>query len=399
MLAIATWTLLVATMVALVIYGLGLFSVTKHLRIAAKPPPSAPLPPVSLLKPVKGLEEELEENLRSFFEQTYPSPMELVFASSEADDPALALARRLSRDYPGVEARFVVTDPSFGLNPKVANLAGALAAAKYDLVLQSDANVRVGADYLERIVKQLLAEDASLLTSLVVGVGERSVGAAMENLQLTAFIAPGMCAALHVAHVDCVLGKAMLMRKSELNEVGGIECVRDILCEDFILGQRFRAHGKRIVLSTATVANINRDGSIVRFLARHSRWLKMRAVIHVGSFIADVFANPIALATVALVTGGFEPWLAVLWIAVIVIKLLGDSYLLARLRGEGMTLGLLCCGVLKDLLMGGVWVYSAFSRSVVWRGVKLRFGKDSRLRPDDGTLPRRVARRLVGRTS
>ena len=117
----------------------------------------------------------MEPNLRSFFEQDYPAPFELVFASCEDGDPGIALARRVARDYPDVPVQFIRSDASFGLNPKVANLKGALDAAKFDLVLQSDANVRARPTYVRDIVGELVAHDASLLSSMVVGVGERSV--------------------------------------------------------------------------------------------------------------------------------------------------------------------------------------------------------------------------------
>jgi ceramide glucosyltransferase len=392
-----TIILAVGALGSLVFYGLGIASTVRHLRPA--PPHRAPehWPPISLLKPIKGEEESLEQNLRSFFEQDYPAPFEIVFASTEADDPGMAVARRVAADYPHVATRFVRSDPHFGLNPKVANLAGALDAARHDMVLQSDANVRVHPDYTRRVVAELIAEDASLLTSLVVGVGEKSPGAAMENLQLSAFIAPAVCAALHVAGVSCVIGKSMLLRRSELAELGGLEQVRDILAEDFILGERYQAAGRRVVLSRTTVQNVNERIGLERFLSRHSRWLKMRVVIHLGAFVSDLFANPVTLATLALVTSGFQATWAMLLAALLIIKVTGDAFLMRLTRGRAMRPAFLLLSPIKDLLMGGVWVYSCFSRSVQWRGVKLRFGARSRLRQDDGALPVRMARRLLGR--
>jgi ceramide glucosyltransferase len=395
--AILTLILVAAALGSMFFYGLGIASAVRHLRGQAAPRPPVQWPALSLLKPIKGLEERLEANLRTFFEQDYPAPFEIVFASTEADDPGIALARRVAEGYPHVPVRFVRSDLAFGLNPKVANLAGALHAAQHDLVLQSDANVRVQTDYARRVVAEMLHEDASLLTSLVVGVGERSAGAAMENLQLSAFIAPAVCTALHVAGVRCVIGKSMLLRRSELTELGGLEQVADILAEDFILGERYQEMGRKVVLSTTTVQNVNEHIGIDRFMSRHSRWLKMRVVIHLGAFVGDLFANPVTMATLAVVASGFAPAPLGLLGGIVAVKVTGDAALMRLTRGHAMRPRFLLLSPLKDLLMGGVWVYSCFSRSVRWRGVKLRFGAQSRLRPDEGALPVRMARRLLGR--
>ena len=393
------YALLLGAAASAVMYGLAIWSTRRHLAAGrvAESLPDAAYPPISLLKPIKGLEDELEQNLRSFFEQDYPAPFELIFSSEEpATDPGVALARRVARDYPHVPARFVACDRDFGLNPKVANLKGALMGAQHDLVFQSDANVRARRDYLRRVVAELVLADASILSSIVVGVGERSLGAALENLQLTALIGPSVCTALHVGRTSCVIGKSMLFRRSELRALGGLEVVRDILCEDFILGQLYQTNGHRVILSTTTIENVNRDTTVEAFFGRHSRWLKMRAVIHFGSFIADLFANPIAwsLAAVIASDGSALPLFAL--IASIAYKLAGDMYFMRALRPEPMAFAHLALGPIKDVAMAFVWVYSLFSRTVRWRGRRLRFGAKSLLRPDDGMLPVRMARKLLG---
>ncbi len=384
---------------AVMFFGLGVWSTRRHLRLgrAAATLEDAAYPPISLLKPVKGTEEDLEANLRTFFEQDYPGPLEIVFASEDpATDPGMAVARRVAAEYPHVPVHFVASDVSFGLNPKVANLEGARAHATHDLVFQSDANVRLRPDYLRRVVAELVGADASLLSSIIVGVGERSIGAALENLQLTALIAPSVCTALHVGRTSCVIGKSMLFRRSELASLGGLEAVRDILCEDFILGQLYQQGGKRVLLSTTTVENVNHETTIERFLSRHSRWLKMRAVIHFGSFVADLFANPIAWCAAAMIASRFRVELVALFVLSLATKVAADAHFMRVFRPAPMALGHLLLSPFKDLAMPFVWVYCLFSRSVTWRGRKLRFGARSRLRPDDGILPVRMARKLLG---
>ncbi len=390
-----TTILLASAAFSLCFYLLVVGSVLVHVRSRRKPRKAFEFPSVSLLKPVKGLEENLEDCLRSFFEQDYPAPFELVFASATREDPAIDIARRLARAYPSVQVRFVLSDENWGLNPKVANLQGALRAARYDLVLQSDANVWAEPNYLRSIVSEFVDEDASLLSSLVSGIGERSVGAAMENLQLSAYVAPACCVALKLGGVPCVIGKSMLFRRSELKSLGGLERVKDSLAEDFLLGRHFAESGKKVILSATAIRNVNVEMPIERSLSRHARWLKMRAVIHTSSFVADIFTNPIALMLLAFLSSDFDRMLGLVLVGFVVFKTLVDGQLVRIVRGVSMAPRHLILAPVKDLLMLGVWVYSSFSRSVVWRGIRLRLGADSQLLPDEGALPIRVLRRLL----
>ena len=389
-----TTILLASAAVALIFYAAGIACALVHLRRRHRPAKPDALPPISLLKPLKGPEEDLEGCLRSFFEQDYPAPFEVVFATANLGDSALATARRVAAAYPHVRSRFVLSDENWGLNPKVSNLQGALSAARFDLALQTDANVWAPPDYLRTIVSEFVAEKASLLSSLVSGIGERSAGAAMENLQLTAYVAPACCAALKLAGVPCVIGKSMLFRRSELKSLGGLELVKDSLCEDFLLGRHYAESGKKVVLSATPIRNVNVRMGIDRSLSRHARWLKMRAVIHVPGFIADLFANPLGLTLLAWVSSGFEPVLAAAALAVATIKATTEALVVRLVRGSPMRLTHTLWSPVKDVLMLGVWIYAIFSRTIEWRGIRFRLGNDSQLLPDQGALPVRVLRRL-----
>jgi ceramide glucosyltransferase len=378
---------------ALGVYFFGVCALAWHTRKRVRPE-LPELPPVSILKPLKGDEDRLADNLRTFFAQDYPR-FEIVFATTEPGDPALVVARAVAAEFPSVPVRYAHSDADFGLNPKVCNLHGALRAAQHDLVLQSDANVRARPDYLRRVVTELVAEKGSLLSSMVVGVGESSLGGAMENLQLTGMIAPSVCFALYYFRTTCVIGKSMLFRRSELAEMGGLESVKDLLAEDFMLGRAFELAGRKVLLSTTVAENVNTDPSIERFMARHTRWLKMRAVIHVPAFIADLLANPVGLSVFAIAVSGFDPRIALLALPLVATKFALDLFAVRRTRGQAMPLRYLWVLPLKDILLFAVWPYAAISRSIEWRGVKLRLGGRSVLRPDEGAFPIRAVRRML----
>jgi len=219
---------------------------------------------------------------------------------------------------------------------------------------------------------------------VVVGVGEERPGAAMENLQLSAFIAPAMCLALRVADITCVCGKSMLLYRSELNdELGGLVSVRNVLCEDFVLGERYKSLGKKVLLSPTPVFNVNSDCGVERFVNRHGRWLKMRVTLHLPGFVADLLSNPVALSVLGVLASGFEPTVMVAAAALILAKGLADQVAL-RLVRTPMKWRYALLSPIKDLLLLPLWVNAVFGRTVVWRGRRLRFGKETRLIPIDG---------------
>lgn len=380
--------------VAITLYCIGIWAAyrrTGRRSVAVDP---LRLPSITLLKPIKGLEEELEQNLESFFLLDYPAPIQLVFAATDANDPGLAVARQVARCFPQIETRFVIADAEFGLNPKVANLQAAVQVAEHDWMLQTDANVRVTPSFLRELVSEAIATDADLVTSIVIGEGERSTAAVLDNLQLSAFTGPAVCIAQEIAGITCVIGKSMLLRRSDLAALGGLSIVKDVLAEDFVLGETYQRAGKRVILSNVRARNINVHSSLDRFLGRHTRWLKMRAVVSVPGFIADLLANPVPFALAATLVSGFDLHVMVGTVSLIAFKTLADAWLVKRMRGHGMRPMHALLSPVRDVLLAGAWLISIFSRTTEWRGQRFRLGAGSSLTRDQGGIPVRILRRL-----
>src|SRR5262249_10753324 len=192
-----------------------LFWVTRRPKALADHTPA-----VTIFKPLKGMDEGLEENLRSFFRLEYPV-YQVIFGVADADDPAIAVVRKLQEEYPDHDTTLVVGTPAFGLNPKVENLAAMDRHRKHGVILISDSNVRVRTSYLRETASYLAEPGVGLVTNLFAGVGEVHAGAIMENLQLNGFIAGGVAGAA-VMRVTCVVGKSMLMPVAALEAIGGL---------------------------------------------------------------------------------------------------------------------------------------------------------------------------------
>src|SRR5688500_15471148 len=158
---------------------------------APRPPAPADLPPVAILKPLKEVDADLKENLRSIFRLDYPE-MEILLGAEEPDDPALAVARRVAAEFPHVRSIVLCGAAPIGFNPKVNNLANLLPRASHPLILISDSNIRVPSDYLKDLVAHRARAGGGLVWSLFRGVNGRGIGGMLESLQLNVAVMGGV---------------------------------------------------------------------------------------------------------------------------------------------------------------------------------------------------------------
>ncbi|MBX6311872.1 MAG: glycosyltransferase [Isosphaeraceae bacterium] len=346
-------------------------------------------PPVTIYKPLKGIDEGLEENLRSFFHLDYPV-YQLIFGVADADDPAVPVVERLLRAYPEHDATLVVGTPAFGLNPKVENLAAMARYRKHDVILISDSNVRVRPSYLRETACYLAEPGVGLVSNLFAGVGETHVGGALENLQLNGFIAGGVASAA-VTGVTCVVGKSMLMPQRVLEEIGGLAGVRNVLAEDQMIGLKVRKAGYKVRLSHHVIENVNCARDLKWFLNRHSRWYKIRFRLALPAFLAEPAANLGAIGLVwALSDDSGIAWGGLLLLAG--LGMLRDALQSRWLRGSFPRLRHLILSPVKDLFLLPVWFDALIDRRVHWRGHRFLIGRFTRLR--SAPIPRHVRRRV-----
>lgn len=329
--------------------------------------------PVTVLKPLCGVDEQLEANLRTFFEQDYPE-LELVFGV-KGDDKAADVVRALQAQYPDVCARLVVHDSERGLNPKVANLRAMKPFVSSDLVVVSDSNIRVHPGYVRELVETKQGQGAALVTNLIAGDGRSTAGARLDALHLNAEIAAGVAIATIIGRHPVVVGKSMLFRLSTLQELGGLASVAHILAEDYVIGRMFHQAGYRVAVAPTPVTNVCGSVTAKGFFLRHLRWGMIRLRMQPFAFVAEPLIRPWCVAVFVVLLGG--PWLAVLGWAIALSTFRDVTQ--ARQLGVQLSVADLGWTALRDLLAFCAWLSAPFRRHIRWRNTRVRVSAGTRL--------------------
>jgi ceramide glucosyltransferase len=345
----------------------------KKRRGRARPVGRAPR--VTIFKPLAGSDDDLEANLASFARIDYPS-FEILLGVAQLSDPAFGAARRVLARHPKLDARIVLTDPDAALNPKVAQLVGLERVATGEIYVISDSNVRVPSSYLWSLVAELADERVGMVTSLFAGTGERTIGAALENLQLCAATTPGLAAMDAVSRRPFTVGKSMAVRRRDLAVLGGFQPVGHVLAEDHVLGRRFLAAGFEARTSFEVVENRNVACSVARTIERHTRWAKMRRSLSPAAFAAEPALTPIIVASAGVLVAPSKVTATVL--ALVCVAQTACALLAVRLlRGQGLAWWYAPLEVARSYVALLCWACACVSRRIAWRGHPFLLGRGS----------------------
>ena len=377
----------IITILGLAGYGFQIWSIRSALKgtdtdlgkgEAEKSALCIPSPGVSVLKPLKGLDDNLFDNLESICNQDYPE-YEIIFSLQNYNDPAFKVAEKIKNKFPNKNITLLVERCNAGLNPKVNNLIPAYKIARHDYILISDSNVRVEKNYLKEIMTHMKDPEVGVVSNIIQGVGARSIGSALENLHLNSFVMGSVCFLDKFLKMPCVVGKSMLMRKKDIEAIGGFRAVKNVLAEDYIIGKKMQKSGKKVILSKHIIRNVNEYWGIRRFLNRHTRWGKLRWKIGGAGYFSELFSNAVFMSSLPLL---WEPSRITLAFAAFVslIKMIGDFYI-GRKTKSGMNCLFYLLSPVKDIIIGLIWFVPLLSNTVTWRGNRYRIGKDSMLLP------------------
>ena len=361
------------TVGSLFFYGLSTLGLASFLSDTRKKlnRPSVPanqLPPVSILKPLRGIDPEIFESFCSHCEQEHPE-FQLIFGVSDSADPAVEMVRKLQTKYPSIPIELVVCERILGTNVKVSNLAQMLPAAHHEILLVNDSDIRVPRDYLRQVIPPLTDPFVGLVTCLYHGVAAPTLGSRLEALSISTDFVPGVLSARYLEKgLHFGLGSTLAFRRRDLEAIGGFEALLDYLADDYEIGRRIAATGKRVELSAATVATFLPAYTLGQFFQHQLRWSRTirdaRSWGYAG--LLFTFGLPWALATVLAAHGAAWSWilLALTFAARLTVGL-GTAVLVLHDR---QVIRNIVWMPLRDLLAPLFWAASFLGNRIHWRG-------------------------------
>jgi len=342
-------------------------------------------PRVSILKPLSGLEDGLEENLASFAELRGVS-YEVILSVADRWDPALEVARAVIQRFP--KSPFVVVvggvTPGLVVNPKIERLIAASRVARGEIFFISDSNIRVSPDDISRTVSLFDDPRVGCVSNVFVGEGASSLGAAIESLYLLTFVVAGTVLA-RVAGATCVMGKSMAITREIADRIGGFEAFATLLAEDQAIGLAVKEAGYRWSLSPVVVRNVIINHTMSQAVHRQLRWGKIRYAFSRAVYSAEFLVNPFALS---LMASGLSILLApqatgLFWAFTLTVGLIRSiqAAVLARAVHAELSWPGALLAPLQDVLQFGLQFVPFFSCEVNWRNHCARLGRGTVMLP------------------
>lgn len=358
---------------------LTLLAVVLARRRNRRQPPvaSGVVTPVSVLKPLRGIEPCLYENLRSFCDQNHPA-FEVLFGVRDPKDPAIATVRRLQAEFPAIDIALVVDPRLHGRNYKASNLANLFDHARHPLVVVADSDIGVGRDYLQRVCAPLEAADSSAAVGIVTCLYHGRALAGFWPRLGAMFVDEWFAPSVRLAHLfgsrHFAFGATIALRKQTLQQVGGFQAVANHLADDYRLGELTREAGLRTVLSDYIVSTDVTEGSALPLLQHELRWLRTIRSLNFPGYLFAVasFSLPCAVVGALLAQGSAASF------ALLVLVggcRAGLHFAVAERHSYGFRQSLYTLALvpLRDTLNVVMWAIGLLGRRVDWAGQRLQF--------------------------
>jgi ceramide glucosyltransferase len=367
-----------------------------HQRSAGLQSGPAFAPAVSLLKPLKGCDATTEECLRSWLVQEYAAPVQVLFAVASADDPVCEIVRKLLREQPKCDAQLVVCSTMLGPNAKVSKLAELEKLAKYDVLVASDADVRVPPDLLANAVVPLREPNVGLVNCFYRLANPATLAMQWEAVAINADFWSQVLQSRSLKPLDFALGAVMITRRKNLEGIGGFKALVNCLADDYQLGHRIAGKGHRIELCSVVVECWNEPMTWGEVWKHQLRWARTIRACQPVPYFFSVLSNVtlwallcllIFLPGFALARSGVEPVVVtvhltpgfVVFVVCVFVRTLLAFDLQRRLTRSTAHFKYLWLAPVKDLLQAAIWLCAFAGNRVEWRGRTFKLRHDGTL--------------------
>ena len=338
-------------------------------------PIEADLPSVTVLKPLHGAEPRLYENLASFCRQTHPR-FQIVFGVRRSHDPAIEIVRRLQADFPDLDLDLVLDPRVHGANYKVSNLMNMLGAAKHEILVIADSDMAVAPTYLSVLATALKDPEIGLVTCLYAGHPLEGIWSKLGAAHISHGFFPAVLVGRLVKGRAGCFGATMGLRRADLEAIGGFHALRNLLADDYFLGAKVQALGKRLHLTGMVIDDHVFEPSLRKLFLHELRWARTIRSIAPLDFAGTLVTHPLAWSLVALAFSLGESWAIGVCAAAFSVRIM-------TIRVFDHTLGTPRTPTylipIRDLLSFVVLAAAYSGRSVAWRDRWFRVDADGQL--------------------
>jgi len=353
-------------------------------RFAGRPKPRATaFPGVSILKPLHGAEEGLDDNLKSFCRQDYPGPVQVIFGLREPADPAAVVVRRLQAELPGADLALVIDAKTTGANGKISNLVNMAPSIRHELLVIADSDIRVEADYLQCLSGAIAEPGVGLVTCPYRGIAAGGLWSQLAAMGINYHFLPSVLVGLAIGRADPCFGSTMALRRETLARIGGFEAFVNHLADDHAIGAAVRREAGRIEVPRMILGHICRERSAGEMLRQELRWARTLRLLDPAGFFGSAVTHPLPFALLALVLSSGSLWGVGTVVLALFCRLLLQSQVDRVIGPIGAGSGSFWLEPIRDLLSFAVFVASHFTDAVTWRGQRFRVNRDGTLIPAD----------------
>jgi ceramide glucosyltransferase len=334
---------------------------------------------ITILKLLCGNDAYLSDNLESFCNQSY-SKFQIIFGVLDPEDTAILAARKVQSRHKELDIVIVSGGKADGLNRKVANLCNMQKAARYDLYVLADSDMHVNPDYLKRISAPFTDPEVGLATCLYRGMKGQGIAAKLEALGIGANFAPGVFAAYLLEGLSFALGATIIIRRETLQAIGGFESIANVLADDYVMGNRVKANGKKLLITDYVVDDILGEITFREMWSRKLRWARTMRVMRPTGWLFSFISNAFFTCLVFTLSCGLSRSSMLAAITVYMLRIVIAILIAAFFTMDYNVLRFSYLLPLSDIMEISHWAGSFMGNTILWRNVKLHVDKNGTLR-------------------
>ena len=332
-------------------------------------------PPITILKPIYGLDPEMSSNLKSFCQQDYPD-YQIIFGLQDTNDSALPLVKEIVKEFSESDVSYVINTARHGTNHKVSNLINMYPLIKHEFILIADSDMRVTKDYLSQVIPPFIDTDIGAITCLYSGSASGKTTSLLNAMFINYWFLPSVLISKLIKPIQYCLGATMIVRRNILNKIGGFEALSNHLADDYMIGKLVSNIGYKIHLSNFIIENIVEETSFRNLISHELRWARTLRRVEPYGYALTFLTDSLILSFIVGISLYLTASIPILFLLPILITLIIRIHLFTKINEliNSKKIGKIWLIPLRDILSFFIRLASYTGNLVEWR--KNKFAVD-----------------------